>query len=62
MEVWKKVSKAIIEDKMKTADEEKKKVEAEQRIRESKKKADVSPVSQISFHVFCFFRILIVIH
>lgn len=41
MEVWKKCSTAIIADDMKKADEEKKKVEADQRIREAKKKADV---------------------
>jgi len=41
MEVWKKCSKAVIADDMKNADEEKKKVEADQRIRETKRKADV---------------------
>lgn len=41
MEIWKKCSKSIIEDDMKTADEEKKKIEADQRVREAKRKADV---------------------
>eukprot|EP01128_Nolandella_sp_AFSM9_P010069 TRINITY_DN685_c0_g1_i1.p1 TRINITY_DN685_c0_g1~~TRINITY_DN685_c0_g1_i1.p1 ORF type:complete len:932 (+),score=257.28 TRINITY_DN685_c0_g1_i1:84-2798(+) len=38
MEVWKNVNKAILDSDMKTADSEKKKVEAEQRVREAKKK------------------------
>lgn len=49
MEIWKKCSKAIIEDDMKIADEEKKKVEADQRIREAKRKADVRLLPLNSF-------------
>ena len=50
MEVWKHCSKALIADDMKIADEEKKKVEADQRVREAKRKADVLS-SLISFNV-----------